>query len=149
MPMKGILKRRVRSLFVVGAVVFACGAIIISAQTESFSALVSRLRQGKATFAKRQQDLLAARYDLADRARERMPEVAPSSPSVALFKDGALVYALERRHIERMSVNEIAGELVKAFSQHCARTGPSVPPDVYEKVVHARQCGSQVPSFRG
>ena len=87
--------------------------------------------------------------EATERARERMPEVAPSSPSVALFKDGALVYALERRHIERMTVDEIAGELVKAFGQHCTRTGPSVPADVYEKVVHARQCGSQVPTFRG
>src|SRR5690242_10967535 len=34
------------------------------------------------------------------RARELMPEVAPSSPSVALFKDGSLAYVLERRHIE-------------------------------------------------
>ena len=83
------------------------------------------------------------------RARELMPKVPPSSPSVALFKDGALVYALERRHIERMNPNEIAGELVKAFSQHCTRQGPSVSPDVYEQVVHARQCGSQIPSFRG
>jgi len=83
------------------------------------------------------------------RARERMPQVAPSSPSVALFKDGALVYALERRYIERMTVDDIAGELVKAFGLHCARKGPSVPPDVYGQVVHARQCGSQIASFRG
>jgi len=83
------------------------------------------------------------------RARERMPEVPPSSPSVALFQDGALVYALERRHIERMTGDEIAGELVRAFGQHCTRKGPSVPPDVYGQVVHARQCGSQIPSFRG
>ena len=83
------------------------------------------------------------------RARERMPEVLPSSPSVALFQDGALVYALERRHIERMTVDAIAGELVKAFDQHCTRQGPSVPADVYGQVMHARQCGSQIPSFRG
>jgi hypothetical protein len=78
-----------------------------------------------------------------------MAEVPPSSPSVALFKDGTLVYALERRHIELMGVDEIAGELAKAFRQHCTRTGPSVPADVYEKVVHMRQCGSQIPSFSG
>jgi putative YphP/YqiW family bacilliredoxin len=83
------------------------------------------------------------------RARELMPEVVPSSPSVAIFKDGALVYILERRHIERMNADAIAGELVKAFSQHCTRQGPSVPPDVYGQVVHARQCGSTIPSFRG
>ena len=78
-----------------------------------------------------------------------MPEVQPSSPSIALFKDGKLVYALERRHIERMNVDEIAGELEKAFSQHCTRKGPSVPPEVYEEVTHAQQCGSQIPRFGG
>jgi len=83
------------------------------------------------------------------RARELMPKVLPSSPSVALFRNGALVYALERRQIERMNATEIAAELAKAFSQHCSRQVPSVSPDVYGQVVHARQCGSQIPSFRG
>jgi putative YphP/YqiW family bacilliredoxin len=82
------------------------------------------------------------------RARERMPEVRPSSPSVALFKDGSLVYALERRHIEQMGVEEIAVELGRAFGQHYTRKGPSVPTAVYEKVVGVRQCGSQIPTFR-
>ena len=71
MPVKDIDNRRFRSLFVGGAVALACGAAVISAQTvapETFTALVSRLQQGKPTFAKRQQDLLAARYDMADRA---------------------------------------------------------------------------------
>ena len=86
--------------------------------------------------------------EATQRARARMPEVAPSSPSVALFKDCALVYALERLHIERMTPDEIAGELEKAYRQHCTRKGPSVPADVYDQVVHARQCGSQIPSFR-
>jgi putative YphP/YqiW family bacilliredoxin len=87
--------------------------------------------------------------EATERARERMAKVAPSSPSVALFKDGKLVYALERRHIERMGVDEIARELANAFAQHCTRMGPSVPADVYDEVVHARRCGSQIPSFRG
>ena len=87
--------------------------------------------------------------EATERARQRMPEVAPSSPSVGLFKDGALVYALERRHIERMTPDEIAAELAKAFGEHCTRTGPSVPADVYGQVVHARQCGSQIPRFVG
>jgi putative YphP/YqiW family bacilliredoxin len=86
--------------------------------------------------------------EATQRARERMPEIAPSSPSVGLFKDGVLVYALERRHIERMAPEQIAGELAQAFEQHCTRKGPSVPADVYAQVVHARQCGSRIPSFR-
>lgn len=87
--------------------------------------------------------------EATERARERMPEVLPSSPMVGLFKDGALVFALERRHIERMSVDHIAEVLADAFRKHCTRTGPSVPADIYNKVVHARQCGSQIPAFRG
>ena len=87
--------------------------------------------------------------EATQRARERMPEVAPSSPCVGLFKDGAPVYVLEHRHIERRMPDEIAAELQKAFQQHCTRKGPSVPPEVYGQVVHARQCGSQIPSFRG
>ena len=56
---------------------------------------------------------------------------------------------LERRQIERMNASEIAAELAQAFNQHCTRQGPSVSPEVYGQVVHARQCGSQIPSFRG
>lgn len=83
------------------------------------------------------------------RAREYMAEVAPSSPSVALFKEGKLLYVLERRHIEGRTVDEIARGLGEAFREHCNRRGPSVPREVYEKVVHARQCGSQIPRFGG
>jgi putative YphP/YqiW family bacilliredoxin len=83
------------------------------------------------------------------RARELMPTVRPSSPSVAIFKDGAPVYVLERRQIERMNASDIAAELARAFNEHCTRQGPSVSPEIYGKVVHARQCGSTIPSFRG
>ena len=83
------------------------------------------------------------------RARDLMPNVRPSSPSVAIFKDGAPVYVLERRHIERMRAEEIATELVRAFNEICTHQGPSVPAEVYNQVVHARMCGSQIPAFRG
>jgi hypothetical protein len=52
---------------------------------------------------------------------------------------------LERRHIERMSEIEVAESLAPAFDQHCARPGPSVPREHYQKVVHARACGSGIP----
>ena len=87
--------------------------------------------------------------DATERAREYMVGVPPSSPSVALFRDGKLIHMLERRHIERMTEEEVAHNLTEAFDQHCARKGPSVPPEIYEKVVHARQCGSSVPRFGG
>ena len=83
------------------------------------------------------------------RAREYMSEVPPSSPSVALFKEGKLLHVLERRHIEGRTVEEIATLLKDAFRRHCSRKGPSVPREVYEKVVHAQRCGSQIPRFGG
>src|SRR6202166_1546851 len=73
--------------------------------------------------------------EATERARERMPEVPPSSPMVGLFKNGKLVLALERRYIERMDVDQIADELAEAFRQHCTRTGPSVSAEVYDTVV--------------
>src|SRR3972149_11150209 len=66
-------------------------------------------------------------------ARERMVGIAPSSPSVALFKDGRLVHMLERRHIERMTAQEVAGNLAVAFDQHCERKGPSVASEIFQK----------------
>ncbi len=59
--------------------------------------------------------------------------VAPSSPSIALFKDGKLVHMLERRQIERMTEQDVAQNLAAAFDEHCSRQGPSVAPEVYEK----------------
>lgn len=82
--------------------------------------------------------------EATERAREHMVGVAPSSPSVALFKDGKLVHMLERRHIERMSDQEVAQNLTTAFQQNCSRKGPSVPPETYQKVK-----ASQFPLYNG
>ena len=85
--------------------------------------------------------------DATERARQHMEGIPPSSPSVALFKDGALVHMLERRHIEMMNEEMVAQNLIEAFEKHCSRKGPSVPQEVYESVVTSRQCGSSVPLF--
>ncbi len=85
--------------------------------------------------------------DATERARERMVGVPPSSPAVALFRDGELVHMLERRHIERMSPDMVAGNLVAAFDAVCEREGPSVPPEVWEQSARERMCGSSVPIF--
>ena len=85
--------------------------------------------------------------EATERAREHMVGVAPSSPSVALFKDGELVHMLERRHIEMMNDEMVAQNLTEAFDKYCSRQGPSVLREEYEKMVHARQCGSSVPLF--
>jgi len=53
------------------------------------------------------------------RAREFMLPYPPSSPSIALFKDGKLVHMLERHHIEGRSAQMIAENLVQAFDHFC------------------------------
>ncbi len=57
--------------------------------------------------------------DATARAREYFAPYPPSSPSVALLKDGKLVYMLERRDIEGSPADAIAQRLQDAFKQYC------------------------------
>lgn len=57
--------------------------------------------------------------EAVDKAREFLLPYPPSSPSIALFKDGKLVHMLERRHIEGNSAQAIAHNLIDAFEQYC------------------------------
>jgi putative YphP/YqiW family bacilliredoxin len=57
--------------------------------------------------------------EATERARVYMPGYPPSSPSIALFKDGQLVYMMERWQIEGRGPQEIAYDLVEAFDQFC------------------------------
>ena len=52
-------------------------------------------------------------------ARKHFLPYPPSSPSVALFKDGKLVHFVERHHIEGHSPEMIAQNLMAAFEQYC------------------------------
>lgn len=61
-----------------------------------------------------------ADIEATDRARSYFTGYGPSSPSIALLKDGELVYMLERYQIEGRDASQIANELTKAFDQHCA-----------------------------
>jgi putative YphP/YqiW family bacilliredoxin len=53
------------------------------------------------------------------KAREFLLPYPPSSPSIALFKDGKLVHFLERHHIEGRSAEIIAENLKLAFDRYC------------------------------
>lgn len=57
--------------------------------------------------------------DATNQARSYIHGYPPSSPSIALFKDGEPVYFLERHQIEGHSPQEIAFALVEAFDQFC------------------------------
>jgi putative YphP/YqiW family bacilliredoxin len=51
--------------------------------------------------------------------REHLLPYPPSSPSIALFKDGQLVHFIERHQIEGRPAQMIANNLISAFDQHC------------------------------
>lgn len=58
--------------------------------------------------------------DATDRVRTYFEGYPPSSPQIALFKEGRLVHMLERKDIEGRGAQEIATDLRAAFDQHCA-----------------------------
>src|SRR5690606_27775588 len=55
------------------------------------------------------------------KAREYFAPYPPSSPSIALMKDGELIYFIERHQIENRSAEEIAGDLIGAFNEYCVQ----------------------------
>jgi putative YphP/YqiW family bacilliredoxin len=57
--------------------------------------------------------------DAVDKARGFMMPFPPSSPSMALFKDGKLVHMIERHQIEGRPAQMIADSLIGAFEQYC------------------------------
>jgi putative YphP/YqiW family bacilliredoxin len=87
--------------------------------------------------------------DAVERARAHITGYPPSSPSMALFKDGRLVFMLQRTDLQQMDEDQVAQSLQKAFDEHCSRTGPSVPPEKFREIRPYRGCGSQIPVFRG
>tara|TARA_R110002049_G_scaffold67423_1_gene175128 strand:- start:951 stop:1361 length:411 start_codon:yes stop_codon:yes gene_type:complete len=57
--------------------------------------------------------------DATNKAREYMIPFPPSSPCMALFKDGELVHMLERHHIEGRPAELISENLMDAYNEHC------------------------------
>lgn len=61
-----------------------------------------------------------ADHEATERARQYFAGYPPSSPSVALLKDGQLLYMMERKNIEIRSAEEISQELRAAFDKFCS-----------------------------
>jgi putative YphP/YqiW family bacilliredoxin len=57
--------------------------------------------------------------DATAKAREYLSPYPPSSPSIALFKDGELVHFIQRHQIEDRSADMIAADLTGAFNEYC------------------------------
>jgi putative YphP/YqiW family bacilliredoxin len=58
--------------------------------------------------------------EATERARSYFAGYPPSSPSLALFREGKLVHMMQRSDIEHRDAADIANELKRVFDQHCA-----------------------------
>ncbi len=92
-----------------------CGCAARNARPAVAEALQHAQKPDGATTVFAGQDTAATQ-----RAREYFTGYAPSSPSIALLKDGKLVYMLERWQIEGRSSRDIAQDLRTAFDRYCA-----------------------------
>jgi putative YphP/YqiW family bacilliredoxin len=63
--------------------------------------------------------------DATQRARSYFTGYRPSSPQIALLRDGKLVFMLERHQIEGRMADEIAVDLIRAFDKYCATKSES------------------------
>jgi putative YphP/YqiW family bacilliredoxin len=91
-----------------------CGCAARNARPAVADALDNAKRPDRLTTVFAGQDA-----DATARAREYFAPYAPSSPQIALLKDGEVVFMLERKQIEGRAAEEIANDLVEAFERHC------------------------------
>jgi putative YphP/YqiW family bacilliredoxin len=92
-----------------------CGCAARNARPAVAKALQHDTRPGILTTVFAGQDV-----DATQRARSYFTGYPSSSPQLALLKDGALVFMLERHQIEGRTADDIAADLVKAFDKYCA-----------------------------
>ena len=83
--------------------------------------------------------------DAVNRAREYMSEYPPSSPCMGLFKDGKLVFMLQRIDLQQMNEDQVSAALREAFDRHCARKGPSIDAEKFKEIRPYQGCGSGIP----
>ena len=91
-----------------------CGCAAGSARPGLKQAIQHQARPDRVATVFAGQDLEATA-----RARELMGDVPPSSPSVALLKNGELVHFVPRHRIEGQDAGSIARDLTQAFDEHC------------------------------
>ncbi len=60
--------------------------------------------------------------EATERARSYFDGNPPTSPAIAILRDGKLVFLMQRYVIEQATAQQIGGELIRAFDQFCAKT---------------------------
>jgi len=94
-----------------------CGCAARNARPAVAKAIQHDNRPDKLTTVFAGQDVSATQ-----RARSYFTGYAPSSPQIALMKDGQVVYMLERHQIEGRTSDDIAKDLTRAFDRYCEST---------------------------
>lgn len=94
-----------------------CGCAARNARPAVAKAIHHDNRPDKLTTVFAGQDVSATQ-----RARSYFTGYAPSSPQIALMKDGQVVYMLERHQIEGRTADDIAKDLTRAFDKYCETT---------------------------
>lgn len=94
-----------------------CGCAARNARPAVAIAMDHDVRPDRAVTVFAGQDIEAT-----NRARDYFTGVPPSSPSIALIRDGELVFMMERNQIEGREASAIGQDLVGAFDEHCAPT---------------------------
>ena len=91
-----------------------CGCAAANARPGAISSLLNEKKPNHLTTVFAGVDLEAV-----DKVRHYLAPFPPSSPAIALFKDGELVHMLERHHIEGRSAEAISQNLAGAYNEFC------------------------------
>lgn len=108
------VKRAGTTMVIVNSV---CGCAARNARPAVAAALQHAIKPDHVTTVFAGQDM-----DATDRARGYFTGYAPSSPSIALLKDGELVHMIERWQIEGRMAQDIAADMTAAFDKYCAQS---------------------------
>ena len=106
-----LTKERLPTLVVVNSV---CGCAARNARPAAALAIQHQRRPARLLTVFAGQDA-----DATARARSYFTGYPPSSPQIALFKDGKLAFMLERKNIEGRNARDIAADLTAAFDRFC------------------------------
>ena len=91
-----------------------CGCAAANARPGALTSLLNEKKPDNLTTA-----FAGVDREAVETVRYYLAPFPPSSPAIALFKDGELVHMLERHHIEGRSAEMISQNLMGAYNEHC------------------------------
>ena len=91
-----------------------CGCAAANARPGAISSLLNEKKPNHLTTV-----FAGVDREAVDKVRHYLAPFPPSSPAIALFKDGELVHMLERHHIEGRSAEAISQNLAGAYNEFC------------------------------